>query len=208
MLPSKSYGPDIFKKLIFFVLFATITPVTLAISFFSLNLLNSSPETEMGDDSFVNVGAYENVRIYSPASIRSSGVSSGIVLQDARPEILKKYLRLNNSPLFEYADFIVEVSDKYELDYRLLVAIAQKESGLCKVIPHNSHNCWGWGIHSKGTLRFDSYNQSIQTVARGIKKEYIDKGYVTVEEIMSKWIPHSPEGVWAKDVEAYMNDLI
>ena len=32
-------------------------------------------------------------------------------------------------------------------DYRLLPAIAMQESTLCRSIPVDSHNCWGWGIY-------------------------------------------------------------
>jgi len=113
----------------------------------------------------------------------------------------------NESPLTPYADYIVAMADKYGIDYRLIVAIAKKESGICKIIPPDGHNCWGWGIHSAGTLGFDSYETSIETVTKGLKEEYYDKGYVTPDEIMQKYIPHSPEGIWAIDVQHFMDQM-
>ena len=105
-----------------------------------------------------------------------------------------------------YADFIVQTADKYGLDFRLLTAIAQKESGLCRVIPEGSNNCWGWGIHSEGTLGFDSYEEAIETVSKGLKENYIDLGYVSVEEIMAKYA-HPSSTTWAEGVSFYMNQM-
>ncbi|MFC1649855.1 hypothetical protein ACFL2C_04060 [Patescibacteria group bacterium] len=205
-LQLKQVYSSLIKKVLFVVVFFSIAPITLVVSFFSLRIINT--QNSQGEVLGVDQASYGQVRVYSPRKTEVPSVSGEVILKDARPEILRKYMRVRNSPLEDYAEFIVEVSDQHGLDYRLLTAIAQKESGICRVIPEDSYNCWGWGIHSKGTLRFDNYEQAIQTVARGLKKEYIDKGYVSIEEIMSKWVPHSPEGVWAKDVQAYMDELI
>ena len=117
-------------------------------------------------------------------------------------------MAINNSPLTPFADYIVKTADKYGIDWRLTTAIAMKESGLCKVIPEGSYNCWGWGIHSAGTLKFSSFEEGIETVTKGLKENYIDIGLDSVEKIMTKWIPHSPNGAWAEDVKIYLNKLI
>jgi hypothetical protein len=98
------------------------------------------------------------------------------------------------------------MADKYTVDWRLITAIAMKESGLCRVIPQGSHNCWGWGIHSKGTLGFDTYEEGIEIVTRGLKEKYIDLGLVTPEKIMTKYA-HPDSTTWAEGVTAYMNQL-
>ena len=105
------------------------------------------------------------------------------------------------------AEFIVATSDKYGLDFRLTTAIAQQESNLCKYIPSGSYNCWGWGIHSRGTLGFASYDEGIDIVSRGIKSEYIDKGYVEPLDIMSKYTPLS-NGSWAEGVTKFLSDML
>jgi hypothetical protein len=109
--------------------------------------------------------------------------------------------------LAPYYQLLVDTADKYGLDYRLLTSIAMKESGLCKIIPEGSHNCWGWGIHKAGTLGFDSYPEAIDTVSKGLREKYADIGLVTPDQIMTKYIPHSPGGAWAVDVNVYMNNL-
>src|SRR3989339_362505 len=71
---------------------------------------------------------------FAPAPV----IDSTLKTADARPLIIKNYLNKYKSELEPYSQLIVDVSDKYSLDYRLLVAIAQQESNLCKRIPANS----------------------------------------------------------------------
>lgn len=131
----------------------------------------------------------------------------GVVLAaDARPIIIKNYLEKYNSPLLPYSDLIFEVSQKYGLDYRLIIAIAQQESNLCKKVPEDCFNCWGVGIHSRGTMCFESYAEGIEWFAKYLKEEYIDKGMNTPEEIMPKYCPLS-NGSWAFGVNQFMDEL-
>lgn len=132
---------------------------------------------------------------------------ANVTIADGRAQNLKAFFRKYNSPLYDQADHIVAVSDKYGFDYRLLPSIAMQESTLCKFIPEGSHNCWGWGIYGDQTLRFDSYEEAIETVAAGIKASYIDHGLVTASAIMQKYTPSSPNGAWAKGVNTVLGWL-
>ena len=136
----------------------------------------------------------------------SEGYTAEIKSGDARSANLKVFFRKHNSSLYDYADKIVEVSDKYQFDYRLLPAIAMQESNLCRVIPDDSHNCWGWGIYGTTVTKFDSYDEAIETVAKGIKKNYIDQGLVTASAIMKKYTPPS-QGSWAYGVNTFLKAL-
>jgi len=136
----------------------------------------------------------------------SEGYSAEIKPGDARAANLKAFLRKYNSDLYNHADKIIEVSDKYQFDYRLLPAIAMQESNLCRVIPDNSYNCWGWGIYGTTVTRFDSYDDAIETVAKGLKKNYIDQGLVTASAIMKKYTPPS-QGSWQYGVNSFMKAL-
>ena len=127
-------------------------------------------------------------------------------IKDKRIAVLKAFLRQHDSPLYDQADFIVKVSDQYELDYRLLPAIAMQESTACKAIPVNSYNCWGWGIYGTTVTRFASYQEGIDTVAKGLKTNYIDRGLKTPEEIMRKYTPSS-NGSWALGVNTFVDVL-
>jgi len=126
--------------------------------------------------------------------------------EDAVPEIVKKYLRKYSSPLLPHADYLVNAARSYRIDPRLLVAIAQQESNLCKKIPDNSFNCWGWGIHSQGTLRFPSYEAAIDAVTQGLSENYLSEGLTTPEAIMGIYTPYS-DGSWAKGVQQFSDDM-
>ena len=140
------------------------------------------------------------------SSLKISGSEAKIVTGDSRSTNLKSFFRKYNSPLYDKSDIFIQVADKYGFDYRLLPAIAMQESGLCKFIPENSYNCWGWGIYGSTVTRFDSYEEAINTVASGIKKHYIDKGLVTASMIMSKYTPSS-NGSWAHGVNTFLKLL-
>lgn len=134
------------------------------------------------------------------------GYKAEIKAGDSRSANLRAFLRKYNSDLYDYAEKMVAESDKYQFDYRLLPAIAMQESNLCRVIPENSHNCWGWGIYGTTVTRFDSYDEAIETVARGIKKYYIDEGLVTASAIMKKYTPPS-QGSWQNGVNTFLKAL-
>jgi hypothetical protein len=133
-------------------------------------------------------------------------IEGKIEADDARPVIIKKYLEKYNSPLVPYSDLIFEVSRAYNFEYYWIVAIAQQESNLCKKAPEDSHNCWGYGIHKRGTLKFDNYELAIKSYAEYLKTEYFDKNLNTPELIMSKYCPSS-NGSWAKGVQQFIDEM-
>lgn len=139
------------------------------------------------------------------------GLSERIIVEsgDGRSLLVENYLKKYDSPLLPFAAEIIAVSDKYGLDYRLLPAIARQESNLCKRIPSNSYNCWGFGIYGDLVTRFDNYSQALDIVAKTLKRDYLDKGLDTPFKIMAKYTPPSVElgGPWAKGVSQFLEDL-
>ena len=115
---------------------------------------------------------------------------------------IELFFRVNrgNAPLADYAEKFVEVANKYDLDYRLLPAIATVESSGGKS-NFRSYNAWGWG--SKG---FTSFEEGIEVVGRGLKNNYIDKGRDTVEEIAPIYCPPNYKN-WAKGVNQFMLEI-
>lgn len=136
-------------------------------------------------------------------------IVGAVVIHDARPAIVEQFLHQYGSPLAPYSAALVQTADKYDIDYRLLPAIAMQESGGGKIIPDYSYNAWGFGIHERGTLRFSSWEQSMDAVARGLRRDYIAIGLVTPEQIMTKYTPASIEkgGTWAKGVRFFMEQM-
>ena len=137
---------------------------------------------------------------------REINIVESVSGDDARPLIIKKYLEKYKSPLVPYSDLIFKLSQDYGFEYYWIVAIAQQESNLCKKIPEGSHNCWGYGIHKRGTLTFDSYELSLKSYAEYLKREYFDKGLNTPELIMSKYCPSS-NGSWARGVNQFIKEM-
>jgi len=129
-----------------------------------------------------------------------------VLADDARLMLIENYLKKYKSPLEPYAKLILELSDTYEFDYRWILAIGQMESNLCKKTPTDSYNCWGYGIHSRGTLRFENYELALKSFAAYLKNDYFDKGYKTAEEVMTKYCPHS-NGSWARGVNQFFTDI-
>jgi hypothetical protein len=157
-------------------------------------------------DISTEIGA--NNQIYNPERPATMDLITAITSGDARAVLVDRYLRKYRSPMAGAGEHFVRIADKYDLDYRLLPAIAQKESGLGRVIPNGSYNAWGWAIYSgkNSGAEFDSWEHAIETVARGMKANYIDKGLKTPTEIMTKYTPSS-DGSWAEDVLFTMNQI-
>lgn len=124
--------------------------------------------------------------------------------EDARVRALNEFLSLYSSPLLQYAPLIVEVSDKYGLDYRLLPAIAMQESNLCKKIPEGSFNCWGYGIYGGKVIRFKSFEEGIETVAEALYKDYNAQGIVEPAKINERY---ASDEHWNKGVRFFIERL-
>jgi hypothetical protein len=141
-------------------------------------------------------------------------VKTSVKTADARAEIIRQYLHKFESPLEPQAELIVELSDKYNFDYRWMVAIAQQESGLCLHIPENSYNCWGWGIYPEPSnpailkvTRFDSYDDALRRIAPQFTKIFL-KGshFKDPMEVMKTYTPPS-DGSWANGVNSFFGKL-
>lgn len=150
-----------------------------------------------------------SAQIYEPQSGDNSSVSGQAIAADARALIIRNYLHQYDSPLEPHAQDLIDIGDKYGLDPNLLVAIAQQESNLCKKIPADSHNCWGFGIYGDKVTRFASYPEAIDTVASTLKNKYINQGLDTPEKIMTRYTPSSVDlgGPWAIGVNQFLEEL-
>jgi hypothetical protein len=92
------------------------------------------------------------------------------------------------------------------LTLRLLPAIAQQESNLCKRSLKTALTAGVGVFTNEGLLDLSRSEEGIEVVARGLRQNYLDKGLQTPEEIMSKYTPSSP-GSWAAGVTAFIADM-
>jgi hypothetical protein len=116
---------------------------------------------------------------------------------------LHAYLKSKNSPLAENAETFVDVADEYNIDYRLLPAIAGIESNFGRVQLENSYNPFGWG---GGYVYFDSFDEAIETVGRELYERCIKLGVDTPAEIGPSYCP--PNYIrWIAAVEGFMDKI-
>ena len=139
----------------------------------------------------------------SASSATIKPAESNKVVSDYRVKIVKKYLKLYDSPMADNAGDFVYYADKYNLDWRLVLAIAGVESTYGKQIPPYSYNSWGWGVYGDNVIRFKSWKEGIQTVSQGLREQYMDKwGGDNIYEIGS-FYASSPH--WANSVNIHYN---
>jgi len=203
----KSEDFSFWKNLILTSLFFSITPIAIFASLISLfNISKVSKNNFVVKETSLIQAPESGVRVYASLPTNFPLISSHLNTADARAEIVRQYLLRYDSPLQSYSSYIVDTADKYGLDFRLITAIAQQESNLCKKIPPETNNCWGWGIHSQGTLGFSSYQEAIEVVSKGLRDNYLNNGLLSIEDIMSKYTPMSP-GSWAEGVNKFMTEM-
>jgi hypothetical protein len=153
------------------------------------------------------LGNQKQANFYAALPLKRNIATDTITTEEGRVEMVRQFLAKYKSPLEPHADFIVQVADKYDLDFRLIPAIAMQESNLCRRIPQDSHNCWGFGIYGGKITKFSTYPEAIETVTKTLGTKYKNKGLITPEQIMSKYTPSSPNGSWAKGVSHFMDQL-
>jgi hypothetical protein len=137
-------------------------------------------------------------------------VSNSEVVKDMEKEVkitkLETFFDRYNSPLKDYSRDFVETAEKYDMDYKLLPAIACMESSCGKNLIHESYNPFGWGIYGNQAIYFENYTEAIETVGKGISENYIARGYETPEEIAPIYTP--PNHVnWLSGVKYFINEI-
>lgn len=116
-----------------------------------------------------------------------------------KQQAIKKILTDYHSPLSDSVDSFVKVCFKYNLDCYLLPAIAGVESSFGKFISPNSYNPFGWG---GGYIIFKNWQEAIETVAKALKENYLDRGIVNLFQIGSIYAP--PSKSWPNKVDFFM----
>ena len=132
-------------------------------------------------------------------------VLGAYTLADAIPVVVSKYLDHYQSKI--PPETIVQYANEYGVDPRLIVAIAQQESNLGKKMPEECHNAWGYGIHARGTLCFESWEEGIKTVTRGIAEKYCQKGLCDDPCVMMKKYTPSSNGSWCYGVNQFLEEM-
>ena len=160
-----------------------------------------------------NIGTSQNV-LAQKINIETNGtlaINKALALEveakKAKAEAIDAYFAERNMPLKGVGMKMVEEAEKNNLDWRLLPAIAVREStggkNECKRVPNNA---FGWGSCKIG---FESNEQAIETVAKNLggnnpntAHHYDDK---ETKEILQAYNPPSIVLRYAEQVMAIMD---
>lgn len=164
----------------------------LVISFFLLTLLTLFTPQALAEEKFSNSSA-------NFAAILKTKVS------DPRVKLISSYLEKYNSPLAPYAGTFVREADRYNIDWRLVVAISGVESTFGKAEPTGCNNGWGYGIYGNNMLCFNSYNDAIHTISQALREKYLDKWGAS--DVYSIGHLYAASPTWADRVTYFMNDI-
>lgn len=110
------------------------------------------------------------------------------------------------SPMTGQGASLLRHGQKYDIDPRLMTAIAGQESsfGLHLCAAHNAWN-WFWG----GTCTrspFVSYDRAIEVVSKYMRKSYLNKGYTTIPLIQKKYCVDGCQH-WISGVNFFFKEL-
>jgi len=131
------------------------------------------------------------------------GASALSVNVNAEPDIsvsdIQRYLIGKASPFASNAGTLRARGLEYNVDPRLIVAIAGAESTfgtVWRACPQAGFNAWSWFYRGDcATSRFDSFDDGIERVTRGIRKRYLDRELMTIPLIANTYCPGCPDWV-------------
>lgn len=108
------------------------------------------------------------------------------VYKDIRVAKLAAYLKEKNSPLEEYAEYIVKEADRYDIGWTKIAAISGMESAYGTDCPEGSYNAWGLG--GEKFMYFESWKDSIHYVSALLGGSYKRR---EIEAVKEKYCPSS-----------------
>ena len=125
---------------------------------------------------------------------------------NSKGALVNKFLSENNSPMTKSSGTFIKAAEKYSLDWRLLPAIAFTESTLGKKTPFGTFNAFGWGVvdNTVKGADFDSWDDAIFKVAKGLRDDYYNQGLTTLESINARY---AGDKDWHLKVKNAMSDI-
>ena len=123
-------------------------------------------------------------------------------------DLLKEELN-RKPPTIDEQNAFYHASQVYGVDYKLLLAISQLETGFFTSDVYNNYNNVG-GIKAKNGHNeyqyFDTKVESIYEMARIIRYNYLDLGLDTPTKMAHKYCPPTPES-WSRQVSNLMKEI-
>lgn len=135
-------------------------------------------------------------------------VEANYKIEDLITTLEKRTEELNRALEVQYSDLTIEemfrlAANTYEIDYDMLYAIAKLETGNFTSDLFINNNNPG-GLRGSDWLSFNSKQEGIMEMARLLKRNYINQGLDTIDEIATKYCPDAAAD-WATKVKQLMN---
>lgn len=134
------------------------------------------------------------------------------IVTEYRAKRIDDYFTAKKVPMAGYGELLVEAADKYDLDWRLLPALAMRESTggkqACGGKLSAEWNPWGWNS-CKGN-GFNSMEESIEAVAKHLSgnhertARYYKSKQGNVKAILQVYNPPSVVATYAQEVMGIM----
>ncbi|NDJ79136.1 MAG: hypothetical protein GYB65_23040, partial [Chloroflexi bacterium] len=124
---------------------------------------------------------------------------------------INDYLVNEGSPLAGLGTLLVNSGQAFDVDPRLVVAIAGAETNYgqngCGVAP--SYNAWNWFPNDGGceANRFESYAAAAGAVTEGLRALYLDQGYTSISSLASAYPSDTNASTWASQVQQILQTL-
>lgn len=184
----------------------------LALSLLAVNLSLLVTLTNKTNTRNVVTPLMPPMRIAASSYGTEQVLGASVLAGDARALLLSKFLTQHGSPMAEYAGYIVDRAEHYDIDYRLVSAIAMCESNAGKRMPSkDSHNAWGISVETGETsgAKFPNWLYAIDWVSRYLKEKYYARGITSLIDIGAIYAPPSVEkgNSWATCVDHFMEEI-
>lgn len=184
-------------------------PLTLALLAVNLSLLMSLTQKANANAPVTHALP---LRIAASSYGTEQVLGASVTAADARALLLARFLETHNSPLAEYAEYILDRAEYYNIDYRLVPAIAMCESNAGKRIPSkDSYNAWGISVETGETsgAKFPNWLYAIDWVSRYLRDKYYARGITDLIDIGAIYAPPSVANgnSWANCVGQFMEEI-
>lgn len=185
-------------------------PLTLSLLAVNLSLLITL--TNKANAGEVVTPIAPPMRIAASSYGTEQVLGASVLAGDARALLLTKFLEEHESPIAEYAEYIVDRAEHYGIDYRLVPAIAMCESNVGKRMPSkDSHNAWGISVETGeiSGAKFPNWLYAIDWVSRYLKEKYFARGITELVDIGAIYAPPSVANgnSWANCVDHFMTEI-
>lgn len=183
--------------------------LTVILLLINLTLLSATRSPQLATH-----GQYQSTDVAMVSSGTGKVLAAAIEGEDARELLLKTFILKfqPTSPMLPFTAAFITAADTYDLDYRLIPAIAMCESNLGSRMPtKDSFNAWGIAVYTgqQNGKVFNDWPHAIDWVGKYIREKYYNRSITDLVEIGAIWAPPSAdnENSWARCVAGFMDKI-